>query len=313
MTRHGPDAPPRTTPERGSSNGEWDAMNHPARHTFPHHSRPAFPNLFSQQRTLEVGAFQLHERILLPRERSELPSHARPCILIVLAGELVDDFRRDQRSYGERAVALLPANLQGTRLAGGDGARILEIEVDPQRLDSFGVRTQLFERVRQFEGGELAVLALRVQRELHQMDEQSPTAIQGLLLELLSRAGREALQQRGLRAPLCLARAEAFIVQHFHEPIQLSHVAEAAGVHQVYLARVFRRFRHLSVGDAIRRRRVAYVIERLDAGEDSLADLAISAGFSDQSHLTRIFKQQTGNTPARYRSARRQLRALPSA
>jgi AraC-like DNA-binding protein len=58
---------------------------------------------------------------------------------------------------------------------------------------------------------------------------------------------------------------------------------------------------------------VEFVIERLDAGDDSLADLAISAGFSDQSHLTRIFKQQTGNTPARYRSARRQLRALPGA
>ena len=288
-------------------------MSFPAKQSLTHESRPPFPNIFSQERSLEVGAFLLHEKIFLPRQRIEIDTGSRPHILIVLAGDVIDDLRRDQRSYGERCLALLPANSSGVRIAGENGARVLEIELDALRLESLGVRTQMFERVRQFEGGELAVLALRVQRELHQLDEQSPIAIQGLLFELLSRAAREALHQRGPRAPLCLTRAEGFIGQHFHEPIQLSHVAEAAGVHQVYLARVFRRFRHLSVGDAIRKRRIEYVIERLDAGEEPLADLAISAGFSDQSHLTRIFKQQTGNTPARYRSARRQLRALPSA
>ncbi|PYQ60569.1 MAG: AraC family transcriptional regulator, partial [Acidobacteria bacterium] len=35
----------------------------------------------------------------------------------------------------------------------------------------------------------------------------------------------------------------------------------------------------------------------------SLADIAIEAGFSDQPHFSRAFKQVTGFTPARYRES----------
>jgi AraC-like DNA-binding protein len=34
-------------------------------------------------------------------------------------------------------------------------------------------------------------------------------------------------------------------------------------------------------------------------------DIALEAGFSDQSHLTRVFRALTGMTPATYRQRRR--------
>jgi AraC-like DNA-binding protein len=36
-------------------------------------------------------------------------------------------------------------------------------------------------------------------------------------------------------------------------------------------------------------------------GETRLADVALLAGFADQSHFTRVFKRQLGLTPATYR------------
>jgi transcriptional regulator GlxA family with amidase domain len=39
-----------------------------------------------------------------------------------------------------------------------------------------------------------------------------------------------------------------------------------------------------------------------DAGR-SLAEIAMAAGFSDQSHFTRCFRRQFGITPAAYRQA----------
>jgi len=36
-------------------------------------------------------------------------------------------------------------------------------------------------------------------------------------------------------------------------------------------------------------------------GDASLADIALEAGFSDQPHFCRAFKEVTGMTPARYR------------
>ncbi|NJL41246.1 MAG: AraC family transcriptional regulator [Leptolyngbyaceae cyanobacterium SM1_4_3] len=32
----------------------------------------------------------------------------------------------------------------------------------------------------------------------------------------------------------------------------------------------------------------------------SISDIAIECGFSNQSHLTKVFKQQTGTTPKSY-------------
>jgi len=41
---------------------------------------------------------------------------------------------------------------------------------------------------------------------------------------------------------------------------------------------------------------------KLDDPKLSLADIAIDAGFADQSHLTRNFKRFTGRTPGEYRT-----------
>ena len=54
----------------------------------------------------------------------------------------------------------------------------------------------------------------------------------------------------------------------------------------------------------MRRLRVDYVMNAL-AGGDSLSDIAAQAGFSDQSHLGRVFRAATGMSPRQFRLVRR--------
>jgi AraC family transcriptional regulator len=42
----------------------------------------------------------------------------------------------------------------------------------------------------------------------------------------------------------------------------------------------------------------------LEQGSLSLGEVAYASGFADQSHLTRVLRQATGLTPARYRYER---------
>lgn len=42
-------------------------------------------------------------------------------------------------------------------------------------------------------------------------------------------------------------------------------------------------------------------MDRLEAGEPSLAALAADLGFSDQAHLTRTVREQLGHTPTALR------------
>jgi AraC family transcriptional regulator len=79
-------------------------------------------------------------------------------------------------------------------------------------------------------------------------------------------------------------------------------IAAAAGIHPVHLARVFRRHCGYTLGDYVRKLRVDFAARQLLATDEPLAGIAFAAGFSDQSHFTKVFKRQTGMTPADFRS-----------
>ena len=59
----------------------------------------------------------------------------------------------------------------------------------------------------------------------------------------------------------------------------------------------------MSVGEYRRRRRLDYARRKLADPRLSLAEVAIDAGFADQSHLTRAFRRVTGVTPGQYRAS----------
>jgi AraC family transcriptional regulator len=47
--------------------------------------------------------------------------------------------------------------------------------------------------------------------------------------------------------------------------------------------------------------RIEWATARLRDSRSSLSEIALSAGFADQSHFTRVFRRATGLTPARFR------------
>lgn len=56
-------------------------------------------------------------------------------------------------------------------------------------------------------------------------------------------------------------------------------------------------------GEYMRRLRVDHARRTLERGLDPLSEVALDAGFSDQSHLTRLFRRYLGTTPGSYRAA----------
>ncbi|HEY9290269.1 MAG TPA: AraC family transcriptional regulator [Microlunatus sp.] len=63
------------------------------------------------------------------------------------------------------------------------------------------------------------------------------------------------------------------------------------------LSRAFSQAMGISITCYRNRVRVGWGMDRLAAGEASLADLAADLGFADQAHLTRTFCQHLGHTP----------------
>lgn len=98
-----------------------------------------------------------------------------------------------------------------------------------------------------------------------------------------------------------LKEARALLDQYFFDPWSLSSLADAVGVHRAHLAREFHRAYGCSVGEYLRQRRLEYACRELATSGASVNEIAAAAGFSDQSHLTKVFKRFLGVTPLAYR------------
>ena len=104
-----------------------------------------------------------------------------------------------------------------------------------------------------------------------------------------------------LRPPRWLDYALAFIRGAFNQPIGLAEVSTIVGVHPAHVAREFRRHLRTSVGDYVRKLRIAWACEELTRGRLSLVRVALEAGFFDQAHFCRAFRQECGVPPSQFR------------
>ena len=67
------------------------------------------------------------------------------------------------------------------------------------------------------------------------------------------------------------------------------------------MIRAFQRHYGISPGAYLRQVRVEQALVLLESTDLPLASVALETGYSDQSHLCRVVKAETGLTPSQYR------------
>jgi AraC family transcriptional regulator len=164
--------------------------------------------------------------------------------------------------------------------------------------DLGGVRAHVFELT----GGDPVWLVLRLYREFLARTDAGETAIEALVYELCAHVARRC--DDDFHEPEWLPEADTAVRERFGRPLDLASLASAIGVHPTHLCRAFRRFRGHTISEAIIGARVQYVARRLGDSDESLAEIAANAGFTDQSHMTRTFKRMTGYPPGEHRRMR---------
>jgi AraC family transcriptional regulator len=108
------------------------------------------------------------------------------------------------------------------------------------------------------------------------------------------------LRFRGGLAGSVLRRIRVYIDAHIGERISLDDLAHQAGVSRFHFARQFR----LSTGESpmgyLRRVRIERSKSILQSRETTIAEVAATLGFSDQSHFTRTFGRLVGVSPGSF-------------
>ena len=106
-------------------------------------------------------------------------------------------------------------------------------------------------------------------------------------------------------APNKLRRALEFISDRLEQQqgIALEVVAQEVGMSRYHFSRVFKESMGLSPINYIVRQRIERAKKLLAETELPIADIALQAGFSGQSHFTTFFRKLVGLTPRSFRRA----------
>lgn len=106
--------------------------------------------------------------------------------------------------------------------------------------------------------------------------------------------------------PWQLRIAEETMLARLDQRLPISVVAERCGVSAVHFSRAFRRTTSETPHRWLMRRRLEKACALLVSTDETIADIALACGFSDQSHLTRTFSLLIGTTPASWRALQRE-------
>jgi len=262
---------------------------------------PAAPAARRIRRSLSQPGLHAFEAAYDPWSRLPEHGHAAPFFTYVLHGSFVERAGQHVRQCSRGAV-IFHDQESHTNEVSGAGTVSFNVELDPELwrelTDAVRVDTSLVGRV---VGGDIEWAALRAWREFQQVDEVNTLAVEEAIV-LLCEATRGAYT-RGLFEPHHrLDRCVAYLNAHLMETHRLADVARIAGVHPMHLAKLFRRRFGCSIGEYVRRRRVAWACAQLAHGEESITTIAQNAGFADHPHFTRTFVRVTGCTPRWYRA-----------
>ncbi len=252
-------------------------------------------------RLREVAGLSLTEATYPPDLQVPPHSHEEAHFCLLLQGRYEENCGKDLIIRKPSTLALMAGGAIHSNRIHSTGIRFFSIEMTRSWLNRAKGCLAFIRGLTQFDTGPLPWLAMRLYREFRCEDDVAPLAIEGLLLELLAGVTRQTFHSENGNAKW-LSRARDFVHDRFQESISLAEVAEFAGVHPVSLARAFRRMHHCTVGEYVRKLRIEFACQKLTASDESLVEIAFSAGFSEQSHLCRTFKRLTGLTPSEYRS-----------
>lgn len=251
-------------------------------------------------RRRDISGFSIAESVY--REGLYLAKHYHKdaYLSFILSGEYAESYAGAKSTCGPGSLRFLPpSELHENHYL--SEVRCLIVRIDPAILTRLREHAAVLSRPGEVHGLASTWLAGRLQREFLAQDDIAGLAIEGILLEILAESARSIGQPDGGRAPRWLKRVHETLEDNYLSSPSLTELATIAGVHQVHLSREFRKHYNCTIGEFIRKRRVEHACSLLSQSDSPLSEIALTCGFSDQSHFSAMFKTHIGLTPAKFR------------
>ena len=235
--------------------------------------------------------------------------HEKALVSLLLGGSYTERFGSRRLDHRPLGLALHPAGMEHRDEAGaGFSMFVIELEPDGPLRHFAHLASRPPGHVDSIESLGALAAAWSLRAQLVADGPPCADTSECLVLDLLSDLDRHhdpEARECGDTRPKWLAEVVERLRSSYREAVSFTGVAAEAGVHVGHLWRVFRRTERCSPSTYLQRLRCRHVVNRLVRNDEEvrLADLALEAGFSDQSHMNRGFKRTFGVAPGALRAS----------
>lgn len=135
--------------------------------------------------------------------------------------------------------------------------------------------------------------------------------IWAILFSIESKNGKKQMKSKRLmHDEQRIKDAITYIEENYTEPISLEEIADSIHISKSECCRCFQRVLHLSPFDYLLHFRILQAtkfIRQQDPLANSMANLAISVGFSNISYFNKVFKKHMNMTPSEYKKQQKEI------
>ena len=231
----------------------------------------------------------------------ELHEHALPYFCFLAGGRYRETHNGETIEYQPFSIAFHPAQFAHTDEIMSEGATFFAIELREEWERRLGHRFDMSAWRFELQHGEAVWLAVKLLDAFLNDRLGDRLGVDAIVSEMLAIALRLVDRDRPERAWVRDLKHE--LRKSFAGRISLEDLAENIGLHPASIARGFRCDEGVTIGEYLNRVRVQNACRMMIDPTISLADVALSCGFADQSHLSRVFKSVTGMPPGALRKS----------
>ncbi|MBN8599105.1 MAG: helix-turn-helix transcriptional regulator [Planctomycetes bacterium] len=249
-------------------------------------------------RTRMFGEFRIVATRYEPDTSLPTHCHEQAYLLVSLRGTSIESALHRDHVCSRGSVVFNQAGESHRDQISREGAEALNVELPLSWLDRVVPRMRANPVLYRHVGGALhAVGALQI--AMSSNDPLATFAVEEAVTAIL-----DSLSASDLTNPhraRWLNRVEQIVRDRRGLPPSLDALADEAGVHPAHLCRQFRKSRGKTISEFAACVRSDRALEQVLGTSTPLAQISVECGFSDQAHMTRMFRRFFKTTPGRVR------------
>lgn len=207
--------------------------------------------------------------------------------LILQGGNLESRKKKDEQVVAGKIIAYNQGEVHRNRFTAFP-SKNLNLEL---KNEFFSKNNLVFDNLKASRNTEAYLGLIKIYNELHINDLYTPDAVDLSLKSLFTIHNISAYK------PVWVTQLREIIEDRWDEFISLEELSLMLNVHPVTISKYFKKYYKVSLSDYMRKIKVQKAVYFLFQTNMPITEIAFACGFSDHSHMIRIFKLYVGYNP----------------